>query len=133
SCGEGCGAAGNDRNNAERVRCAIDPCHVYWRGRSDAVQPFSANGARASELMGVVLNVQLDRIDGMIQSMRRERDLILKRTASLGNLGLKPAPLNSQANDCATQVLFTLTSNDSADALCKLFTRVVVGKSGSTL
>ena len=62
--------------------------------------------------------------------MRRERDLILKRTASLGNLGLKPAPLNSQAHDCATQVLFTLPSTDSADAFSKLFPSVVAGKTG---
>ena len=64
--GEGGGVAVNDDAVAERVRCAIDPCHFYWQGRSDAVQPFSGNGARASELMGAMLNVQLDRLDGMI-------------------------------------------------------------------
>ena len=130
SCGEGGGVAVNDDNIAERVRCAIDPCHFYWQGRSDAVQPFSANGARASELMGAVLNVQLDRIDGMIAAMRRERDTILERTASLGNLGLKPAPLNSRADDCASQVLFTLPSAESADGFSKLFPSVVAGKTG---
>jgi len=53
----------NDDTIAERVRCAIDPCHFYWHGRTDAVKPFSSNGARASELMGAMLNVQLDRVD----------------------------------------------------------------------
>jgi dTDP-4-amino-4,6-dideoxygalactose transaminase len=90
TCGEGGGVAVNDDDIAERVRCAIDPCHFYWHGRNDAVKPFSANGARASELMGAMLNVQLDRIDGMVETMRRERDDILERTKSLGNLGLKP-------------------------------------------
>ena len=56
--------AANDATLAEKVRCAIDPCHFYWTGRSDAIQPFVTNGARASELMGAMLNVQLDRIDG---------------------------------------------------------------------
>ena len=55
---------------AERVRCAIDPCHFYWQGRSDAVKPFVANGARATEITGALLNVQLDRLDGMVGAMR---------------------------------------------------------------
>jgi dTDP-4-amino-4,6-dideoxygalactose transaminase len=130
SCGEGGGVAMNDDKIAERVRCAIDPCHFYWQGRSDAVQPFSANGARASELMGAVLNVQLDRIDAMIEAMRRERDLILERTASLGNLGLKPAPLHSPGYDCATQVIYTLPSAEAASAFSGLFPSVVAGKTG---
>ena len=75
--GEGGGVAVNDDAIAERVRCAIDPCHFYWQGRSDAVQPFSGNGARASELMGAMLNVQLDRLDGMIAAMRSEKRAIL--------------------------------------------------------
>jgi len=120
----------NDDTVAERVRCAIDPCHFYWHGRTDAVKPFSANGARASELMGAMLNVQLDRLDDMVKAMRSERNIILDRTASLGNLGLKPAPLNSPDHDCATQVLFTLPSPASAAAFSAMFPSVVAGKTG---
>ena len=130
TCGEGGGVATNDDLIAERVRCVIDPCHFYWQGRSEAVKPFAANGARASELMGAMLNVQLDRLDGMVAAMRRERERILDRTASLGNLGLKPAPLNSPAYDCAAQVLYTLPSAEAAEALSKLFPSVVAGKTG---
>ncbi len=89
TCGEGGGVAVNDDALAERARCAIDPCHFYWQGRNDAVKPFSGNGARASELMGAMLNVQLDRLDGMVEAMRRERKKILEGIAPLGNLGLK--------------------------------------------
>jgi dTDP-4-amino-4,6-dideoxygalactose transaminase len=130
TCGEGGGVAMNDDTVADRVRCAIDPCHFYWHGRTDAVKPFSANGARASELMGAMLNVQLDRVDDMVNAMRRERNVILDRTASLGNLGLKPAPLNSPDHDCATHVLFTLPSPASAVAFSALFPSVVAGKTG---
>ena len=66
TCGEGGGVAVNNDVWAERARCAIDPCHFYWQGRHDTEKPFSANGARASELMGAMLNVQLDRLDGMV-------------------------------------------------------------------
>ncbi|HEX4298605.1 MAG TPA: DegT/DnrJ/EryC1/StrS family aminotransferase, partial [Devosia sp.] len=110
TCGEGGGVAMDDDTVAERARCAIDPCHFYWHGRSEAEKPFAGNGARPSELMGAMLNVQLDRIDGMIAAMRREKQRILAGTASLGNLGLRASPMRSPNHDCATQVSFTLPS-----------------------
>src|SRR5206468_12409191 len=117
TCGEGGGVATNDETIAERVRCAIDPCHFYWHGRNDAAKPFSANGARASELMGAMLNVQLDRLDGMVAAMRRERDEVLERTKNLGNLRLKRARLNSARHDCATHVLHELPPAEVPEAL----------------
>jgi dTDP-4-amino-4,6-dideoxygalactose transaminase len=130
TCGEGGGVAVNDDRQAERVRCAIDPCHFYWQGRSDAVQPFSGNGARASELMGALLNVQLDRIDPMIGAMRAEKRTILGATRSLGNLGLKPAPLHSPDDDCATHVMYNLPSAEGAKRFVELYPCVIVGKTG---
>jgi dTDP-4-amino-4,6-dideoxygalactose transaminase len=130
TCGEGGGVAVNDDRLAERVRCAIDPCHFYWQGRGDGVQPFSGNGARASELMGAVLNVQLDRIDPMIGAMRAEKRAILAATASLGNLGLKQTPMHSPDDDCATHVMYNLPSADAARRFVELFPCVIVGKTG---
>ena len=130
TCGEGGGVAINDDAVAERARCAIDPCHFYWHGRNDAVKPFAGNGARASELMGAMLNVQLDRLDGMIAAMRAEKKAILAGTASLDNLGLRAAPMNSPAHDCATQVMFTLPSADAANRFVQIFPSVIAGKTG---
>ncbi len=128
--GEGGGVSVNDDRLAERVRCAIDPCHFYWHGRNDDAKPFSANGARASELMGAMLNVQLDRLDGMISAMRAEKKTILAGTASLDNLGLRRAPMNSPDHDCSTQVMYTLPSADAADRFVKIFPSVIAGKTG---
>src|SRR5215470_2894243 len=130
TCGEGGGVAVNDDKLAERTRCAIDPCHFYWQGRSEAAQPFAANGARASELMGAMLNVQLDRIDGMVAAMRAERRAILKGIEPLGNLGLKSAPMNSPDHDCATQVMLSLPSADAATRFAQVFPSVIAGKTG---
>ena len=130
TCGEGGGVAMNDDSVAERARCAIDPCHFYWHGRNDATKPFAGNGARASELMGAMLNVQLDRIDGMITAMRAEKQRILAGTASLDNLGLRAAPMNSPTHDCATQVMFTLPSADAANRFVQIFPSVIAGKTG---
>ena len=130
TCGEGGGVAVNDDALAERARCAIDPCHFYWQGRNDAVKPFSGNGARASELMGAMLNVQLDRLDGMIGAMRRERTRILEGIAPLGNLGLRPAAMNSPDHDCATQVMLSLPTAESANRFVEVFPSVIAGKTG---
>jgi dTDP-4-amino-4,6-dideoxygalactose transaminase len=130
TCGEGGGVAVNDDTLAERARCAIDPCHFYWQGRNDAVKPFSGNGARASELMGAMLNVQLDRIDSMIHSMRAEKKTILEATRSLGNLGLKATRMNSPDYECATQVMYSLPSPEAAKRFVSLCPSVIIGKTG---
>jgi dTDP-4-amino-4,6-dideoxygalactose transaminase len=128
--GEGGGVAVNGDLAAERVRCAIDPCHFYWQGRNDTEKPFSSNGARASELMGAMLNVQLDRLDGMIAAMRRERRHILEGVAPLANLGVRASPLNSPDDDCSAHVLLTLPSADSAKQFSGIFPSVIAGKTG---
>jgi dTDP-4-amino-4,6-dideoxygalactose transaminase len=128
--GEGGGVAVNDERWAKRVHCAIDPCHFYWNGRDKTEMPFAGNGARASELMGAMLNVQLDRLDGMIHAMRAEKKKILKGTAQLGNIGLRPSPMNSPDHDCSTQVMYSMPSADAASRFVKLFPSVIAGKTG---
>jgi dTDP-4-amino-4,6-dideoxygalactose transaminase len=128
--GEGGGVAVNDDDVAERVKCAIDPCHFYWHGRNDRSKPFAGNGARATELAGAILNSQLDRLDSMVTAMRAEKRAILKGVAQLDNLGLKLAPMNSPDDDCATQVMFTLPSSEAANRFVNLFPSVICGKTG---
>lgn len=127
--GEGGGVATSDERVAERVRCAIDPCNYYWRGRGD-VLPFSSNGARASELMGAMLNVQLDRLDDMIKAMRAERRVILEALNSLHNLGLRPTRANSIDHDCATHLMFTLPGAAAAERFVEHYPAIIAGKTG---
>ena len=54
TCGEGGGVTSNDPKVMERARCAIDPCHFYWQGRKDSLQPFSGIGVRACGLLRMV-------------------------------------------------------------------------------
>ena len=62
----------------KRIACAIDPCHYYWTGRTEDFMPFASNGARASEIMGAVLNAQLDRLPEMMAAMRQRRIRFLR-------------------------------------------------------
>jgi dTDP-4-amino-4,6-dideoxygalactose transaminase len=128
--GEGGAVCTDDPAIAERVRCAIDPCHFYWQGRSDQQKPFAGNGARASEIMGAMLNVQLDRLPGMIEAMRAEKRQILEGTAHLGNLGLVPTPMNSGEHDCAAQVMFLLPSAEKAQDFVSVLPSVIAGQTG---
>ncbi len=128
--GEGGGIASNDAKVMERARCAIDPCHFYWQGRSDSIRPFAGIGARASELMGAMLNVQLDRLDGMIEAMRRQRKAVLDGIRPLHNIGLRPAPMNSPDHDCAAQLMLTMPSGDAAQAFASVMPSVIASKTG---
>lgn len=128
--GEGGGIATSDPKVIERARCAIDPCHFYWQGRSDSIVPFAGAGARASEIMGAMLNVQLDRLDGMIGAMRAEKKKILAGTRHLDNLGLRASPMNSADHDCAAQLMYILPSEAAAQAFAKTIPSVIAGKTG---
>ncbi len=128
--GEGGAVCTDDQKVADRARCAIDPCHFYWQGRDDQQKPFAGNGARASELMGAMLNVQLDRLPGMIEAMRAEKKRILAGTAQLGNLGLQPSPMNSPDHDCAAQVMYLLPNAADAERFVDVFPCVIAGKTG---
>ena len=128
--GEGGGVASNDAGIDKRVACAIDPCHHYWTGRTGDFVPFASNGGRASELLGAMLNVQLDRLPAMMTAMRAEKKEILQGTRHLDNLGLKPTPMNSPDHECGTHVMFALPSAETAARFAEVMPCVIAGKTG---
>ena len=68
--GEGGAVCTADDALAEReVRDRSLPLLLAGPQRSQ--KPFAGNGARATEIMGAMLNVQLDRLPGMIAAMRQ--------------------------------------------------------------
>lgn len=128
--GEGGGVATSDEALAKRARCAIDPCHFYWTGREEGLKPFAGNGGRASELSGAMLNVQLDRIDTIVERMREEKRKIVSATQRLDNLGLTLSPMNSPDHDCAAHVMYLMPSAEEAIRFTKIFPSVIAGKTG---
>ena len=120
TCGEGGAVVTNNDEWAARIRCAIDCCGFYWDPSKREQTGFTANGSRASEFEGAILNVQLTRIGPMIRAMRRHKKHILKATAGTG---LKPIPANSLDYECGTHVMFQFA--DAAKA--KVFAEQVGG------
>ena len=65
--------------------------------------------------MGAVLNVQLDRIDGIIEAMRRERDTILDGISTCRTSVCDWRRSTAANIDCATNVFLTLPDSSTAD------------------
>ena len=116
SCGEGGAVVTGDDAFAERIECAIDPCRFYWDGRKDSFAGYVANGARASEIEGAIMNGQLDRIDDMVGAMRSQKNRIVRETEPSG---LSASPNNSRDWECGTHVTYLLPSAVAADALAE--------------
>jgi hypothetical protein len=76
------------------------------------------------------LNVQLDRLEGIIAAMRAEKRQILAATAKLDNLGLKASPMNSPDHDCASHVMYLLPSAEAVSRFSEIFPVVIAGKTG---
>ena len=117
SCGEGGAVVTSKKAWADRISCAVDPCNFYWKGRTKDYPGFAYNGARASEIEGALLNVQLGRIDGMINAMRNQKKRILKATAKTG---LQPVRPNSLDYECGTHVMYTFDSPQAAQQFGRL-------------
>ncbi len=127
TCGEGGAVVTDDAGIAARANCAIDPCRFYWDGRDETFEGFVANGSRASEIAGAMLNVQLDRIDGLITTMRAQKQRIL--TATTGNR-LRAAPAHSPEWECGTHIMYQFDSAAEADTFAAATGGTVTMKTG---
>ena len=125
--GEGGAVVTNDERAYHRVRCAVDCCGYYWKGRESWGEHFVSNGARASELEGAMLNAQLDQLPGMIKALRRQKKRVLKETA---DTGLKPVRAPSLDYECGSTVLYTLDTAEKADKFAELVGGTVTLKTG---
>ncbi len=127
TCGEGGAVLTNDDTVHNRARCMIDPCSFYWEGRDTAFTPFVNCGSRASELQGAMLHVQLDRLPGLLESLRKNKAQLLQQTA---DLGLTPTPRHSPDGECATALMFLLPTAAAAERFAASARCTILFKTG---
>jgi dTDP-4-amino-4,6-dideoxygalactose transaminase len=127
TCGEGGAVVTNSAAAARRAFCMIDCCRFYWTGRKNDLVPFTSNGARASEIEGAMMNAQLDRIDPILRTLRRQKQRILRETAATG---LKPIRANSPDDECGTHVMYTLPTVEQAERFTAAVGGTIAGKTG---
>ena len=126
--GEGGAVVTGDDRVAQVARCMVDCCGFFWTGKSRDVQPFTANGSRASEIEGAMMNAQLDRIDGLLRALRKSKQRILRAIADLA--GVLPNPRHSPAYECATNIFLMLPTAEKAAAFAAAVGGGVAGKTG---
>jgi dTDP-4-amino-4,6-dideoxygalactose transaminase len=116
TCGEGGAVVARNPRVFARARCRIDACAPYWAQGMDHADAnhFAAAGSRASEIEAAMLEVQLDRLPGWLDTLRQ-----LKRrlTAAARDAGLTPAPVHDPDGDCASYLLLQADTPDDADTL----------------
>jgi dTDP-4-amino-4,6-dideoxygalactose transaminase len=127
TCGEGGAIATSDPTVHERLRCLTDCCGFYWTGRPTGIKPFVANSGRLSELDGAMLNVQLDRLPGLLARLRRYKQRVLKQTAGCG---VTASPVHSPDGECATCVMYLLPTAAQAERFAKTVGGGIAGKTG---
>ncbi|MBI2194409.1 MAG: DegT/DnrJ/EryC1/StrS family aminotransferase [Planctomycetes bacterium] len=126
TCGEGGAVVTSGSPVFEKARCMIDCCSFYWKGRKATFTPFVSNGARASEIEGAMMNVQLDRVPGLLRATRAQKKRILRETA---RTGLQASPCHSLDHECGTHVLYLLPTEKQAQDFA---TQVGCGIAGRT-
>ncbi len=127
TCGEGGALVTNDAAAARRAACIIDPCNFFWTGRREDFRPFCGTGSRASEFEGAVINAQLDRLPGMIRTLRRMKNRVLRQTAGLG---LVPAKSNSPDGECGSNVVYQFPSAALTARFAKLVGGTILSQTG---
>ena len=111
SCGEGGCFVSNDPAIFHRADCGVDCCRFYWEDSAAGSHGYASDSARASEFEGAILNVQLDRLPDMIDTMRSHKKRILKETQG----SVRAAPCHSLDHECGASVLFSLDTADQAE------------------
>lgn len=115
TCGEGGAVVTNSLQVSRGARCSIDPCGFFWDA-SDGVHEFVANGSRASEIEGAIMNVQLDRLEHILADLRAQKKRILARTTEAG---LKSVICHDPAGDCGSRLGFIFDRPDQAAEFAK--------------
>jgi dTDP-4-amino-4,6-dideoxygalactose transaminase len=127
TCGEGGAVVTDDGDVIRRARCFIDPCAFFWEGSEEEFQPFSNAGARASEIQGAMLNAQLDRLPGLIETLRGHKAYLI---GEIQSAGLTLSPRHSPAGECATALMLLLPSPEAAESFASATGGTLLARTG---
>ena len=118
TCGEGGALLTQDKKILERALIYHDSSAVAFFGNQledNDTPAFCGNEYRTNELPAAILRVQLSRLDGILQDLRKNRATLL---SMLGD-AVKPLPSHDPEGDCATTLAITLESAEAAAAVAR--------------
>ncbi|NQT94238.1 MAG: DegT/DnrJ/EryC1/StrS family aminotransferase [Lentisphaerae bacterium] len=110
TCGEGGALLTNDRKIYERALIYHD-MGCTFRGHSGTMtEPaFLGNTFRSNEIAGAILNVQLDRLDSILERLRQRRDWVLE-VVNARDVPFALAPTADRAGECGCSASFFFES-----------------------
>jgi dTDP-4-amino-4,6-dideoxygalactose transaminase len=118
SAGEGGALVTNDDILFERAAIFADSGACFRPYASKFTQPiFLGFQFRASEIMGAILRMQLQRLDGILTDLRRIRARFVAELK--GRPGIRFAPSNDPKGDCGVVVGFQFESEVAARAFAR--------------
>lgn len=118
SCGEGGALTTDDRTLYERALVFHDGGAAFRPYAKDLGIPiFVGIQLRADEVMGAILRVQLRRLDGILNDLRRIRKRFEQELSDVP--GLRIAPNNDPDGDCGVVVAFQFDSEAEARAFAE--------------
>jgi dTDP-4-amino-4,6-dideoxygalactose transaminase len=113
TCGEGGALVTNDREIYERAMIHHDGGCALWDHNLDLKAPlFAGVNYRIHEISSAILRVQLQRLDGILASLRREK-LILREELE-GEKGFVFNPVYDEGGDCATNLALLFENQERA-------------------
>jgi dTDP-4-amino-4,6-dideoxygalactose transaminase len=116
--GEGGAVITNDRKVYERALIYHDGGAAFRPNASSLQEPiFMGTQYRVSEITGAILRVQLKRLDGMLEDLRRVKKTIMGALA--GVPGIMFAPSHDPQGDCSTTVAFAFCCEEKARRFAK--------------
>lgn len=113
-CGDGGAMVTNDRTTFERALIYHDGGTTFRpHARGLSVPIFAGIQLRASEIMGAMLRVQLQRLDGILADLRRNQRILTDELKDVAGPAL--APNNDPAGDCGVVAAFRLETREQAE------------------
>ncbi len=113
SCGEGGGFITNSKDVFERALIYHDSSAIAFFGdQLDGVSTpnFCGQEFRSNEICAAVLNVQLDRLDGILTDLRKNKKYLMEKLSDVATF----IPSNDIEGDCGTTLAFSFDSADKA-------------------
>jgi dTDP-4-amino-4,6-dideoxygalactose transaminase len=126
TCGEGGAVCTDNREVYERTLMQHDSACIFRDYAQGIETPyFSGWNFRTNEILTAIMRVQLRRLDGILDALRKEKKLLMEMLSDVSAFTYNP--VNDPEGDCATTLMLCFESAEKAAAFAKESTELGVG------
>ena len=119
TCGEGGALCTDKRDVYERALIHHDSACIFRDYAQGIKAPFfSGWNFRMNEILTAILRVQAKRLDGILESLRAEKKILMEELRDIGVFTFNP--VNDSEGDCSTALMLQFELADRAKSFCEL-------------